>query len=493
MSGQPEAILSIERIAVRFGGLVAISDMTFDVRNGEIVGLIGPNGAGKTTAFNVITGFQRPSSGVVRYRSRAVTGMKPHEIAKLGLVRTFQRTSVFQQRSVFQNVLTGLHCSGRSGLWDTMLQSSREKTCERELENAAHEILRFVGLEQRAGEQAGALPYGEQRLVGIALALATKPTTLLLDEPVSGMNHSETARAIKLIEKVSASGMTILLVEHDMQMVMQVCSRIVVLNYGRIIAEGTPVEIQNNSEVIRAYLGQEKNVLELRDLVCRYGEVTAVKGLSLKVEQGQLVALIGANGAGKTTTLRAISGLLAPVGGNVFFNGTDITHASARQILSLGIAHCPEGRHVFPQMTVAENLEMGCYLRTDREGIAQDFERMFEEFPRLSERREQQAGTLSGGEQQMLAIARGLMSRPKLIMFDEPSLGLAPNIVERTFEIINRIRNAGTTVLMVEQNALAALEMCDHAYLLESGSLALSGTGRELVDNPHVRSAYLAG
>jgi len=234
-------------------------------------------------------------------------------------------------------------------------------------------------------------------------------------------------------------------------------------------------------------------VLELRDLVCRYGKVTAVKGLSLKVEQGQLVALIGANGAGKTTTLRAISGLLSPVSGHVFFNDTDITHASARQILSLGIAHCPEGRHVFPQMTVAENLEMGCYLRTDSEGIAQDFERMFEEFPRLSERREQQAGTLSGGEQQMLAIARGLMSRPKLIMFDEPSLGLAPNIVERTFEIINRIRKAGTTVLMVEQNALAALEMCDHAYLLESGSLALSGTGRELVDNPHVRNAYLAG
>jgi branched-chain amino acid transport system ATP-binding protein len=234
-------------------------------------------------------------------------------------------------------------------------------------------------------------------------------------------------------------------------------------------------------------------VLELRDLVCRYGKVTAVKGLSLTVEQGQLVALIGANGAGKTTTLRAISGLLAPAGGKIFFNGADITHASARQILSLGIAHCPEGRHVFPQMTVAENLEMGCYLRKDHQGIANDLERMFTEFPRLSERREQQAGTLSGGEQQMLAIARGLMSRPKLIMFDEPSLGLAPNIVERTFEIINHIRSAGTTVLMVEQNALAALEMCDHAYLLESGSLALSGTGRELVDNPHVRNAYLAG
>jgi branched-chain amino acid transport system ATP-binding protein len=240
-------------------------------------------------------------------------------------------------------------------------------------------------------------------------------------------------------------------------------------------------------------LDKVKGVLELRDLICRYDKVTAVKGLSLKVERGQLVALIGANGAGKTTTLRAISGLLSPVAGNVIFDGTDITHASARQILSLGIAHCPEGRHVFPQMTVAENLEMGCFLRKDQDGIAQDLERMFEQFPRLAERRAQQAGTLSGGEQQMLAIARALMSRPKLIMFDEPSLGLAPNIVERTFEIIDGVRNAGTTVLMVEQNAVAALEMCDHAYLLESGSLSLSGTGRELADNPHVRNAYLAG
>lgn len=234
-------------------------------------------------------------------------------------------------------------------------------------------------------------------------------------------------------------------------------------------------------------------MLELRDLVCRYGKVTAVKGLSLKVQRGQLVALIGTNGAGKTTTLKAISGLLPPAGGSIVFDEVDITRASARKILSLGIAQCPEGRHVFPYMTVTENLEMGCYLRTDKQEIATDFERMFEQFPRLAERRLQQAGTLSGGEQQMLAIARALMSRPKLMLFDEPSLGLAPNFVERTFDIITSIRAAGTTVLMVEQNALAALEMCDHAYLLESGSLALSGSGAELIDNPHVRSAYLAG
>jgi branched-chain amino acid transport system ATP-binding protein len=234
-------------------------------------------------------------------------------------------------------------------------------------------------------------------------------------------------------------------------------------------------------------------VLELHDVVCRYGQMTALKGISLTVGKGQLVALIGANGAGKTTTLRAISGLLHPTAGSIVFDGHDITHASARTILGRGIAHCPEGRHVFPQMTVLENLEMGCYLRSDRREIAVDMASVFDQFPRLAERRQQAAGTLSGGEQQMLAIGRALMSRPKLILFDEPSLGLAPNIVERTFDIITNIRASGTTILMVEQNASAALDMCDHAYLLESGSLALEGSGRELIGNPHVREAYLAG
>jgi branched-chain amino acid transport system ATP-binding protein len=234
-------------------------------------------------------------------------------------------------------------------------------------------------------------------------------------------------------------------------------------------------------------------VLEIEGLVCRYGKVEALKGVSLVVRKGELVTLIGANGAGKTTTLKAISGLLPPTGGRMLFEGEDITRASPRHILSRGIAHCPEGRHVFPDMTVQENLEMGCYLRSDASAIATDIVRIFESFPVLAERRRQIAGTLSGGEQQMLAIGRALMSRPKLVLFDEPSLGLAPNIVERTFEIIRSIRTEGTTVLMVEQNAYAALDMCDRAYLLESGTLTLEGTGRELIDNPHVRKAYLGG
>jgi branched-chain amino acid transport system ATP-binding protein len=234
-------------------------------------------------------------------------------------------------------------------------------------------------------------------------------------------------------------------------------------------------------------------VLEIENLVCRYGKVEALKRVSLVVRKGELVTLIGANGAGKTTTLKAVSGLLRSAAGRVIFEGTDITRASPRRILALGIAHCPEGRHVFPQMSVQENLEMGCFLRTDAPEVATDMIRIFEMFPVLGERRRQVAGTLSGGEQQMLAIGRALMSRPRLILFDEPSLGLAPNIVERTFEIIQQIRAQGTTVLMVEQNAFAALEMCDRAYLLESGALALEGTGRDLIDNPHVRKAYLGG
>ena len=234
-------------------------------------------------------------------------------------------------------------------------------------------------------------------------------------------------------------------------------------------------------------------MLDLRDVVCCYGQVTALKGVSLTVGKGELVALIGANGAGKSTTLKAISGLLHPIAGTIVFDGHNITNASARAILSLGIAHCPEGRRVFPQMTVMENLEMGAYLRSARREIAADMARVFDQFPRLAERRQQPAGTLSGGEQQMLAIGRALMSRPKLVLFDEPSLGLAPTMVERTFDIVSSIRAAGTTVLMVEQNASAALNMCDRAYLLESGSLALEGSGRELIDNPHVRAAYLAG
>jgi branched-chain amino acid transport system ATP-binding protein len=232
-------------------------------------------------------------------------------------------------------------------------------------------------------------------------------------------------------------------------------------------------------------------VLKVEGLVCRYGKVAAVRELSIEVNAGELVSLIGANGAGKTTTLKAISGVLAPAAGRVTFLGEDITRASPRRILQLGIAHCPEGRRVFPHMSVLENLEMGSYLRTDASAISADMQRLLERFPILHERRNQAAGTLSGGEQQMLAISRALMSRPKLVLFDEPSLGLAPNLVERTFEIIKGIRAQGVTVVMVEQNAFAALELSDRSYVLDQGRVTMTGPGMELLHNPHVKAAYL--
>ena len=236
-----------------------------------------------------------------------------------------------------------------------------------------------------------------------------------------------------------------------------------------------------------------RRVLEIEGLRAAYGPIEALRGIDLEVRAGELVCLLGANGAGKSTTLRAISGLLRPLGGRILFDGQSIAGREPAAILEAGIAHCPEGRRVFPYLTVEENLRMGAYVRRDRDDIAADLERVCAHFPVLAERRRQAAGTLSGGEQQMLAIGRALMARPRLILFDEPSLGLAPTVVETTFAIIADIRRQGTTVLMVEQNAYLALQMADRGYVLETGRIALSGAARDLLANDHVRRAYLGG
>ncbi|WP_423198977.1 MULTISPECIES: ABC transporter ATP-binding protein [unclassified Cupriavidus] len=234
-------------------------------------------------------------------------------------------------------------------------------------------------------------------------------------------------------------------------------------------------------------------MLKVDQISVRYGSAVGVERVSIEVREGELVTLIGANGAGKSTTLRAISGLEPLVNGSITFDGHPISGTSAAAVIERGVAHCPEGRRVFPQLTVAENLEMGAYRRLDRNRVRQDRERMLDRFPRLRERLRQAAGTLSGGEQQMLAIARALMARPRLVMFDEPSLGLAPNFVEMIFELILEVRREGTTVLMVEQNAYAALEMCDRAYLLENGRIVNQGTAAQMLADPNIRRAYLGG
>ena len=234
-------------------------------------------------------------------------------------------------------------------------------------------------------------------------------------------------------------------------------------------------------------------MLRVEDINVYYGAIHAIKGISLEVNDGEIVALIGSNGAGKSATLRTISGLMKPKTGRIMYDGEDITGVPAHKIVGKGLCQVPEGRHVFANMTVLENLELGAYLRTDKEGIAKDMEMVFEKFPRLLERKNQLSGTLSGGEQQMLAMARALMSRPKLLLLDEPSMGLAPLLIKEIFNIIKEINAGGTTVLLVEQNANMALSIADKAYVLETGRITLSGTAAELASSEEVRKAYLGG
>lgn len=234
-------------------------------------------------------------------------------------------------------------------------------------------------------------------------------------------------------------------------------------------------------------------MLSVQDLVVNYGSIRAIKGISFEVKQGEIVTLIGANGAGKTTTLHAVSGLLKPKGGSVQFCGNNLLGIEPHKILGLGMAHVPEGRRVFARMTVMENLQMGAYIRNDTAGINEDFDMVFERLPRLKERRRQAAGTLSGGEQQMLAIGRALMGRPKMLLLDEPSMGLSPLLVGEIFKIITDVNQGGMTVLLVEQNAKKALEIADRAYVLETGTVVMSGDTKELSDNEEVRKAYLGG
>ncbi|MEY9836078.1 ABC transporter ATP-binding protein [Streptomyces sp. 846.5] len=232
-------------------------------------------------------------------------------------------------------------------------------------------------------------------------------------------------------------------------------------------------------------------LLEVEDLRVAYGKIEAVKGISFTVEAGQVVTLIGTNGAGKTTTLRTLSGLLKPIGGSIRFNGQPLGSVPAHKIVSLGLAHSPEGRHIFPRMTIEENLLLGAFLRKDQDGIQTDVQRAYDLFPILGERRKQAAGTLSGGEQQMLAMGRALMSQPKLLMLDEPSMGLSPIMMQKIMSTIVELRNQGTTILLVEQNAQAALSLADTGHVMEVGRIVLSGTGSDLLTDESVRKAYL--
>jgi len=500
-------LLEAEGISRYFGGVKAVDGVDLKIEAGSITGLIGPNGAGKTTFVNILTGYVRPQAGRIRLEGNDITGRSPHEMASLGVARTFQTIRLFRDMTVLENVQAGMHLRRPDDLLAHLLPLPALRGEARRAAAEARELLRRVGLnpEVVGAARASQLSYGDQRRVEIARALALQPKLLVLDEPVAGMNPSEKGRMRDLIARLPDHGVTVLMIEHDMRLVMGVCDHIAVLNFGRRIASGTPAEIGANPEVITAYLGADSertarpagtslgtsSLLKVTDLDVSYGGVQAVAQASFEVGEGELVALIGPNGAGKTTILNTLSGLLRPDRGSIEFAGHAITGAPSHRIVRSGLIHVPEGREVLARQTVRENLELGAFTRRDRHAIRAQVDELLTRFPILRERASLPAGQLSGGEQQILAIARGLMARPRLLLLDEPSLGLAPLMVDQVFRIIDEIRTDGTTVLLVEQNARRALQAADRAYVLESGRVVLSGSGAELLEDPRVRATYL--
>jgi ABC-type branched-subunit amino acid transport system ATPase component len=378
---------------------------------------------------------------------------------------------------------------------------TRGKKGTSDLDNA-HSLLGFVGYRGDLHARAADLPHVDRRLVEIARALATRPAVLLLDEPAAGLARDDKEALAALLGRIAQAGVTVLLVEHDMAIVMGISNHVVVLDAGTPIAEGTPQQVQQDPAVRKAYLGgvhekpltrtssnEGQTLLEIAGLEAGYGAGPVLKGIDLRVNDGELVAVLGANGAGKSTLMRAISGLHRPVQGNLFFEKEDLTPLPAHRIVARGVVLVPEGRQVFPELSVLDNIRLGAYLR--RNVPESEVEAMLDRFPRLRERLQQRAGLLSGGEQQMLAIARGLMAKPKLLLLDEPSLGLAPTVIEELFASLDRLRAERVTVLLVDQMAGLALSLADRAYVIEGGRITASGSAAEIAADGALEKAYL--
>jgi ABC-type branched-subunit amino acid transport system ATPase component len=524
-------LLRLDDVHRHFGGVKAVDGVSLEVEQGTIQGLIGPNGAGKTTLVNVITGYVPFGSGDGWLEADRLTGLPAHRVAGLGIARTFQNIRLFKDLTAVENVLIGMHTRRPD---DTLAQLATLPVFRRDQHERlaeARRLMDLVGLrsDEIEGRAAATLPYGDQRRLEIARALALRPRLLILDEPAAGMNPSEKHGIRELIERLNENGLTILLIDHDMRLVMGVCRRVAVMDFGRKIADGTPEEVSTDAGVIKAYLGTggdkevssapgasgvddpvqvgaspsyarvgmtpepADSILDVRDLTVSYGAVVAVRKVSIRVARGEVVALIGANGAGKSTILNTLSGLIRPDSGTARFDELDLTRANPAAIVRRGLVHVPEGREILTRQSVLENLELATWARRDGAAGRSDIEAVMKRFPILGERRAMSAGTLSGGEQQMLAIARGLLAKPRLLLLDEPSLGLAPQMVDEVFATIEEIHHEGTTILLVEQNALRALEVADRAYVLETGQVQLTGTGDDLLHNPAVRHAYLGG
>jgi sulfate-transporting ATPase len=490
--------LDVRDASVRFGGVQALADVSVTLRPGEVVGLIGPNGAGKTTLIDAVTGFVN-ARGRVELDGRDVSRWSARRRARAGLGRSFQSLELFESMTVHENLraasdrrdplayLTGLFLPGHDVLSPAAVAAIRE-----------------FGLEDDLDRRPEELPYGRRRLVAIARAVAAGPSVLLLDEPAAGLGDRETEELGRLVRHLADEwGLAVLMVEHDVGLVLQVCDRVTVLDEGLLLASGTPEEIRHDARVVAAYLGEPVTeptervprvasstegppappLVEVHGLWAGYGDLAAVRDLDLTVAPGEIVALLGPNGAGKTTTLLTLAGELVPVRGKVRVLD-EPAGKSLQWLVRRGLGFVPEERAVIASLSTAANLKLS---RGDTR-VALDL------FPELRPLLRRRAGLLSGGEQQILTLARALASEPRLLLVDELSLGLAPLVVRRLLLAVRAAADRGVGVLLVEQHAADALDIADRIVVLRHGGVVLTGTADELRDQlGDLESAYLTG
>jgi branched-chain amino acid transport system ATP-binding protein len=496
--------LQVQGLSVRFGGNYALSEVTLAVEPGRVTSLIGPNGAGKTTLINVVCGFYAATAGSFSLGAQALGGMAAFRIGRRGIARTFQTSQLFGAMTVLENVRFGLE-KGR--LFGAAPPAQARQICEG--------LLAMAGFRGDSAQLANSLPHVDRRLVEVARALATQPALLMLDEPAAGLSPAETEAFSAVLRRIADSGIGVLIIEHDMGLVMGVSDHIHVLDAGRLIASGKPRQIQDDPAVRAAYLGASDFTLEgalpadasaagdggdhhagrqreriiVTALSAGYGAALALRDASLRVGVGETVAVLGANGAGKSTLMRAIAGLHRPIEGAISLDGQDISNLPAHRIARLGLVMVPEGRQVFPELTVDDNIRIGAHGR-GRLTEARLAE-LYELFPKLKPLKQRRAGLLSGGEQQMLALARGLAAEPIALLLDEPSLGLAPAVVQDLFSSLARLRGEGMTLLLVDQMAGLALALAHRANVLSAGDMVFSGTPAELNASGMLERAYL--
>jgi branched-chain amino acid transport system ATP-binding protein len=519
--GRPD-VLSGTQVSVNFRGLKALQQVDIHVPEGAIVGLVGPNGAGKSTLLGVLSGDVAARQGTVTLGGADISGLTAEARVRHGLARTFQLPELFDELTVREHLtLPRRLAQAPSRSWSDPL-TGRFLRQDRAEDEAVDALLDRLGLAQVAGTPAGALPLGLSRLVEIARAVASRPRVILLDEPFSGLNPAESRLLSRALADVNRSeGIAMVLVEHDVEIVFGLSERVYVLDFGVVIAAGSPAEVQRDPAVRAAYLGDASpgsagspgsaasaggaapvtggrvavtesragrppvpapragdGILSVTGLCLKYADATALHEVSFSVAARSVTALLGPNGAGKSSVARAVSGLVRAQSGQVTFDGEDIAGASADRIRRLGVAYLPEGRGVFRSLTVEENLRVALsgVPKGERAGA---IDGAIELFPVLGARRGQVAGTLSGGEQQMLSLARVLTRRPRLLIADEISLGLAPLVVEEVFAGLQRVIELGVSVILIEQFVHRALAIADRCYVLRRGRVVWSGEAAE--------------